>query len=89
MPCLALLIVLAFPRLAILLLYFFSNFFQGVYDTLLIPLLGFLFLPLTLLAYTWMAKIHQPFDTFFFVVMALAVILDLGLVGGGYSRRRD
>jgi hypothetical protein len=39
--------------------------------------------------YTWLVKIHQPFDTFFFVVMAVAVIVDLGLVGGGhYSRRR-
>jgi hypothetical protein len=89
MPCLALLIVLAFPRLAIVLLYMFSNFFRGVYDSLLIPLLGFIFLPLTLLAYTWLVKIHQPFDLFFFVVMGIAVIVDLGLVGGGhYSRRK-
>ena len=90
MPCLAALIIIAFPRIAILLLFFFSDFFRGVYDSLLIPVLGFIFLPLTLLVYTWLVKIHQPFDTFFFVVMAVAVIVDLGLVGGGhYSRRRD
>lgn len=89
MPCLAALIIIAFPRLAIILLYLFSNFFQGVYDSLLIPLLGFIFLPLTLLVYTWLVKIHQPFDIFFFVVMAVAVIVDLGLVGGShYSRTR-
>jgi hypothetical protein len=69
------------------LLYLFTNFFQGVYDSLLIPLLGFVFLPLTLIVYTWLVRIHQPFDTFFFVVMAVAVIVDLGLIGGGYSRR--
>jgi hypothetical protein len=90
MPCLALILVLAFPRLAIVLLYFFTNFFRGVYDGILIPLLGFLFMPLTLVAYTWLTKTHQIFDAFYFVVIAVAVILDLGLVGGGhYSRRRS
>jgi hypothetical protein len=55
----------------------------------LIPLLGFLFMPLTLLAYSWLTRAHQPVDAFYLVVIILAAAFDLGLVGGGeWSRRR-
>jgi hypothetical protein len=87
-PCLLALLVLLFPRIAIVVLYFFTNFFQGVYDSLLLPLLGLIFLPFTLLAYTWMVKINQPIDAFFLVVMLVAIVLDLGLLGGSARRRR-
>ncbi|MBI3281816.1 MAG: hypothetical protein HYZ57_18485 [Acidobacteria bacterium] len=88
MPCLLLILILLFPRVAILLLYFFTNFFTGVFDTILIPVLGFLFLPLTLVAYTYFAKSGHPTDAFFLVVMILAVVLDLGLAGGSWRSRR-
>lgn len=88
MPCLLAVLVLLFPRVAILLLYFFSNFFTGIYDTILIPLLGFIFMPLTLLAYTWLTSIRQPVDVMYIVVMFIAVIVDLGLVGGAHRSRR-
>lgn len=88
MPCLLALLILLFPRIAIVVLYFFTNFFQGVYDSLLLPLIGLIFLPITLLAYTWMVKINQPVDAFFAVVMIVAIVLDLGLLGGSARRRR-
>jgi hypothetical protein len=88
MPCVLLVLVVLFPRIAILLLYFFTTFFTGVYDTIIVPLLGFIFLPLTLLAYTYLTKTHQAVDSFFLIVMLVAIILDLGLVGGGEWRRR-
>jgi hypothetical protein len=88
MPCLLAILILAFPRIAIALLYLFTHFFSGLFDGILIPLLGFLFLPLTLLAYAFMANSHQPHDTVFLVVMFVAVILDLGLIGGGHRLRQ-
>jgi hypothetical protein len=89
MPCLLAALAIFFPRIAILLLYFFTNFFTGVFETILVPLLGFVFLPLTLLAYTYLVKSSQPVDSFFLIVMFVALIVDLGLVGGGaWSRRR-
>lgn len=88
MPCLLAALVLLFPRVAILVLYFFTNFFRGVYDTVLIPLLGFLFMPVTLIAYTWLTKSNAPVDVIYIIVMIVAVIIDLGLVGGGYRSRR-
>jgi hypothetical protein len=54
----------------------------------LVPLLGFLFLPLSLLAYTWLTNTRQPVDAFYLVVMFVAVILDLGVVEGGRRRRK-
>jgi hypothetical protein len=89
MPCLLVLLVVAFPRIAIALLWFFTNFFSGIFDTLLWPLLGFIFLPLTLLAYTYMVRIHHVMDSTFLVVMLLAVVIDLGLLGGGEWHRRS
>lgn len=87
MPCLLLLLVLLFPRIAVALLYFFTTYFSGVFATALIPFLGFLFLPLTLLAYTYLTKAAQPVDAFYLLVMFVAVIVDLGLLGGGARRR--
>ncbi len=89
MPCLLLALVLLFPRIAIVLLYLFTNFFTGVYDTIIVPVIGFLVLPLTLLAYTFLTKSHHPVDAVFLIVMLIAVVLDLGLVSGGEWRRRN
>jgi hypothetical protein len=87
MPCLLAILVLAFPRIAIVLLYLLTNFFRGVYDTILIPVLGFIFMPLTLVAYTWLTKSGYPVDAFYLVVMLVAVVLDLGFVGGSHRIR--
>src|SRR5260370_7086737 len=84
MPCLLVALILLFPRVAIALLYLFTNFFSGVYDTILIPLVGFILLPLTLLAYTYLTKTHHEVDPAFLVIMILAVFLVLGLSGLRY-----
>ncbi|HET8547815.1 MAG TPA: hypothetical protein VFL57_07425 [Bryobacteraceae bacterium] len=89
MPCLLVVLVLLFPRIAIVVLYLFTNFFGGVYDTVLLPLLGFLFLPVTLLAYTWLVKAQYSVDVFFLIVMIVALAIDLGSLGGGYRRHRS
>ena len=87
MPCLLVLLIVLFPRVAIALLYFLTNYFSGVFDTVLVPLLGFIFLPLSLLAYTYLTKSGQPVNIFYLIVMFVAVILDFGLVGGGARSR--
>jgi hypothetical protein len=52
MPCLFVVIALAMPRLVIAILWFFTNWFTGLFSTLLWPILGFVFLPTTFLWYT-------------------------------------
>ena len=43
MPLLVIIVALLIPRVTILLLYFFTNWFQGVFSNLLLPILGFIF----------------------------------------------
>jgi len=81
MPCLILVIALAFPRVIIALLWLFTNFFHGVYQGIVIPILGFLFLPLTLLVYTYVSKTYPHMELPQLIALAIAVIIDLGLVG--------
>jgi hypothetical protein len=90
MPCLLALLSVAFPRVAIVLLWLFSSFFSGVYNGILIPVLGFLFLPLTLIVYTYLQKTSSGhLSTTQLVFIFVAVIVDLGLVGGGAFSRKN
>ncbi len=89
MPCLLALLAIAFPRVAIVLLWLFTNFFSGVYHGLIIPVLGFIFLPLTLIAYTYLQNTHAGLGTTQLVILFVAVVIDLGLVGGGAWGRRS
>ena len=87
--CLVLVVFLAFPRIALALLFFFSNYLQRAYHGLILPLLGFLFLPLTTLVYAWMANTRQPIAGINLVILIVAIVIDLGgLSGGEYHRRR-
>ena len=88
-PCVVLIVLLAFPRIALVLLFLFSNYLQRAYHGLILPLLGFLFLPLTTLVYAWMANTRQPMAGINLLILIVAVVIDLGgLSGGEYHRRR-
>lgn len=89
MPCLVLIVLVAFPRIALVLIFLTSNYLQRAYHSLLLPLLGFLFLPLTTLAYAWMTNTRQPIAGINLLILIIAVVIDLGgLSGGEYHRRR-
>jgi uncharacterized oligopeptide transporter (OPT) family protein len=89
MPCLLLLLFLLFPRLAIVLLYFLSNYLDRAYHSVLMILLGFIFLPLTTLVYAWEVNSGLPLAGINIVWLILAVLVDIGAIGGGgYHRRR-
>jgi hypothetical protein len=89
MPCLLVILVLAFPRVVIVFLLLFSTYLQRAYHGLLIPLLGFILLPLTTLAYAWMVNTGMPIAGINLLILIVAVILDVGGLGGGeYHRRR-
>ncbi len=88
MPCLLLILFLAFPRLALALLFFFSNYLQRAYHGFIIPLLGFLFLPLTTLIYAWMVNTARPLVGVNLLILIIAVVIDVGGLGGGAYHRR-
>ena len=87
MPCLLLLITLAFPRLALLLLFLFTTFLERAYHSLLLVVLGFVFLPLTTIVYAWVVNGHHPLDGVYLVAVIISALADLGFLGHGYSRR--
>ena len=89
MPCLLVILLLAFPRIALALLFFFSNYLERAYDGLILPLLGFVFLPLTALAYAWMVNAGRPTEGINLLILVVAVVIDVGGLGGSkYHRRR-
>ena len=89
MPCLLLLIALAAPRLVILLLWFFTSWFTGLFATLLWPILGFIFLPTTLLWYTAVQHWFGGQWTLWPIVgLVIALLIDLSPASGKRNRRR-
>ncbi|HUF67405.1 MAG TPA: hypothetical protein VMM79_02045 [Longimicrobiales bacterium] len=89
MPCLAAIVALMAPRFLIVVLWFFSNFFSGVFATLLWPVLGFLFLPTTLL---WYVAVQHWFGGDWNGVIqiagiVLALLTDISPAGGKRNRK--
>ncbi|MBB4078058.1 hypothetical protein GGR28_000659 [Lewinella aquimaris] len=79
MPLLILLLGFFFPRIVILLLYFFTGWFSRAFDGIILPILGFLFLPLTTL---WYGLSEAYFnDNVQTIGLIIAVLLDLGIIG--------
>ncbi|MBP7149252.1 MAG: hypothetical protein KBD01_17115 [Acidobacteria bacterium] len=89
MCCIVVLIGLIAPRVAIVLIWLLSNWFSRAFDGFLIPLLGFLFLPYSLLWYTAVMNLYGgEWGVMQMLIMALAVIADISSYGGGSVARR-
>jgi uncharacterized oligopeptide transporter (OPT) family protein len=88
MPCLLLIVILAFPRVVLALMFLLSNYLQRAYHGLLLPLFGFLFLPVTTIVYAWLVNSRMPIEGLNLLILIVAVIIDVGGWGGGYRSRR-
>lgn len=88
MPLLLVFLVLAAPRLVVLLLWFLTGWFNGLFQTLLWPVLGLVFLPTTLLWYSAVQHWCGGQWTLWPVVgLVVALVIDSSPAGG--LRRRD
>jgi len=87
-PCLLVLLMLAFPRVVLVLMFLMSNYLQRAYTGLLIPILGFIFLPLTTIVYAWLVNSHAPLEGLNLLYLIVAVIIDVGGLSGGEVHRR-
>ncbi len=90
MPCLFAMLALVTPRLAIALLWFFTDFFRGIFDTALWPILGFFFLPTTML---WYVAVQHWFGGAFTGAvpiggLVLALLVDVS-PASGRRRKKD
>ena len=89
MPCLLAIFAYSFPRLVIALVWLFSRYLERGYQTALWPILGFVFMPLTTLAYALAINSHGSLSGFYLFIFIIAVLLDLGTHGvGPLSKRR-
>ncbi len=79
MPCLLVVLALFVPRVVLAVVWFFTDWFVGMFDSLLLPLLGFLFLPTTLLWYSVVVNVYDGvWGTLQIVVAVITVLMDLG-----------
>lgn len=97
MPCLIGALALIFPRLALAVVWLFGGgYLERAYEHWLFPVLGFLFLPLTTLAFAFgMNSLGSPghMEPLGWLIVALAAAADLGIIGssrrGAERSRRD
>ncbi len=87
MPCLVAVLVLAFPRVALVAMMLFSTYISRAYHGLLLPVLGLIFLPLTTIVYAWIVNTHHALEGGWVLVLILAVLIDAGSFGGARRRR--
>ncbi len=86
MPCFLVLLALIAPRVTVVLLWFLSPVFRGAFDTLLLPILGFIFLPTTLL---WYAAVQLWYGGIWSTVPIIGVVIALLIDLSPASGRRD
>jgi hypothetical protein len=88
MSCLLIFAVLVFPRLALALMWLFSTYLQRAFHGgLVLPVIGFIFLPLTTIVYAWELNSGMPTEGINLLWLLIAVVIDLGGLGGGARRQ--
>ncbi len=90
MCCLAGIAALISPRLVLVLWWLLDPArWSALFDNLIVPVLGFVFLPWTTLVYVFFAP--TGFGGLAPIVVVIAVLIDAGTYGGGVfgNRRRE
>lgn len=83
MPILVGCFALIAPRVTIIVMAIVSDYIGTAYQNILWPILGFFFMPLTVLAYAWAHHSSGgDIQGLGIVVIVLAVLVDLGIIGG-------
>jgi hypothetical protein len=87
--CLIALIALFSPRLALFLVWLFSDLLTRAFDGWVVPVLGFFLLPWTTLVYVLFYSSGNRVEGFEWFLVALAFLIDIGAYGGGRRARLD
>lgn len=90
MPCLIVALALVAPRVGIALLWLFTTYFKGVFETKLWPVLGFLFMPVTMLWYSFVVKfLGGNWGVLAWIGLVIAILVDAGAVGSSRENYRS
>lgn len=88
-PCLIGCLALSFPRLVLLVVWLTSDYLEWAYETKIWPVLGWIFMPTTTLAYALaMHAGNHEWTALGVTAVVVAVLIDLGLLGSSRRRRR-
>jgi hypothetical protein len=90
MGCIVALLALISPRLAIIVVWLFTNWLERAYEDWWLPFLGFFLLPWTTLAYAamWVSGGREVTGFEWFIVI-LAFLADLASYAGSRYRSAD
>jgi CDP-diglyceride synthetase len=89
MGCLFAILAALSPRLALVLVWIFTNLVDRAFEGFLLPLLGLIFLPFTTLLYVLAYKPVVGVTGWGWFFVFIGVLFDLGSYGGGaFGRRR-
>lgn len=83
MGCILPVVAMFCPRIVMIFIFFLTNWFTQAYATVIWPLLGFLFMPYTTLAYmAAMLNNDHQLTGWWIVLIVVAVVFDLGGTSG-------
>ncbi|MBI4502727.1 MAG: hypothetical protein HY700_16395 [Gemmatimonadetes bacterium] len=90
MPLLVLIFfALIAPRVVVAILWFFTRWFDGLFASILWPILGFIFLPTTLIWYSIVGNwFGGGWSTWPVVGLVIALLIDVSPMGGRRFGRR-
>jgi CDP-diglyceride synthetase len=88
MGCLLALIAAISPRVALVLVWLFTNLVDRAFTGFLLPLLGLVFLPLTTLFYVLAYQPVVGVRGWGWFLVVIGLLFDLGSYGGGARSRR-
>jgi len=77
--CLLAIVSIFLPRFVMLCIFVFTDYFSKTYETIVFPVLGFLFMPYTTLAYMGAILSTGKVENGWVVVLIIAVLLDLSV----------
>lgn len=87
--CLAVVLGAFFPRVGLLLIWFFSTWIQQAFNgEWILPVLGWFLLPYTTLSYVMLHLWLGEVTGFTWAFVVLAFLLDIGSVAGSTQARR-
>lgn len=77
------------PRLALVAMLLFTRWIGNAHDGFIVPILGFLFLPYTLVWYTVVVnRFDGSWGFWQIAILALALLADISSLSGGFIFRR-
>ena len=86
--CLVIGVLAASPRIILFGMWLFTDYLSRAYDGILVPFLGFLFLPVTTIAYSIAMNEFGGFRGWGAVITAVGVALDIAIYSGWGRRKR-